>query len=192
MNAYRPPLPVLRLPRSSGTTNLFHAFYTPLFAPWRRDRENLNPGNILYHKLLDNYQVAPKDILRWQVVANTAVKEVPKAVMRERLRRRVREAFREALKQEGYDSKGKVLRSETTTGKPFRDLKGTLEIHCRTRAGLDCEFVEMTKYAKSAVSAVVQSFNYGTQKRGFDGTEWWKPDVRSYGTTERMWQGNKV
>ncbi len=132
-----PSLPALRLPRSSGPTNLVHAFYTPLFAPWRRDRDNLNPGNILYHKLLDSYEDMPKDTLRWQVIAHTAIKEVPKAVMRERLRRRVREAFREALKQEGYDSEGKVLPTGATNRTSLRDLKGTLELHCRGRAGLD-------------------------------------------------------
>lgn len=100
--------------------------------------------------------------------------------MRERLRRRVREAFREALKQEGYDSKGKVLRPDMATTGPSRDLKGTLELTCQGRAGLDCEFGEMVEYAKHAVSAVVQSSEYNNRRLGFHGTEWWNPNLHGY------------
>jgi hypothetical protein len=128
---------------------------------------------------MDSYENMPKNTLRWRVVANTAVRDVPKAVMRERLRRRVREAFREALKQEGYDSEGNVLQSETATGTPLRPLRGTLEIHCRGRAGLDSEFAEMTKYARGCVSTVVQSCHHSNWKKGSVGAgeQWWKLDA---------------
>ncbi len=139
-----PIIPSLRIPRSTMPANLLHAFYTPVFAPWRREREHLTPNDISYLKLMGSYQYMPKDILRWQVIANTAIKEVPKAVMRERLRRRLREAFREALKQLGYDWHGRVLQTGQATGTPLKDLKGTLEIHCRGRAGLDCKFLSLT------------------------------------------------
>ena len=143
---------------------------------------------------MDSYENMAKDTLRWRVIANTAVKEVPKAVMRERLRRRVREAFREALKQEGYDSEGKVLQSETTTRTPLRDLRGTLELHCRGRAGLDCEFTEMTKYARGCVSAVVQSLHHGNGKKGPVGADeqWWKLDAATYQTPGTEWQRNEI
>lgn len=157
--------------------NLFHIFYTPVFAPWRWDREYLTPDDILYPKLMDSYQNMPKDTLRWHVVANTAVKEVPKAVMRERLRRRLREAFRHALKQLGYDWHGRVLQPGQATGKPLNDLKGTLEIHCRGRAGLDCEFLQLVDHAKTAVSAVANSCK---QHNGI---------VRLVGREAQWWEG---
>ncbi len=173
-----PLLPSLRITRSSLPTNLYHMFYTPGFAPWRRDREQLTPNNPSYLKLMDAYQNTPKDTLRWQVVANTAVKEIPKAVMRERLRRRLREAFREALKQLGYDWHGRVLQSEHAVGRETsKDLKGTLEIHCRGRAGLDCAFPDLVDYAKSAVSDVVRSWkNQSTQTPQTAAREnpWWE------------------
>ena len=179
---YIPQLPSLRVPRPTMPTNLFHIFYTPVFAPWRRDREHLTPNDISYPKLMDDYQNMPKDILRWQVIANTAVKEVPKAVMRERLRRRSREAFREALKQLGYDWHGRVLQPGQAMRKMSKNLKGTLEIHCRGRAGLDCEFPELIDYAKSAVSAVEKSCNQSTGTIRIVGREgsWWEGDSAHY------------
>ncbi|ERF68199.1 hypothetical protein EPUS_05280 [Endocarpon pusillum Z07020] len=172
-----PQIPTLRLPRSTTMpANLFQMFYTPVFAPWRWDREHLTPNDILYPKLMDSYQNMPKDILRWHVVANTAVKEVPKAVMRERLRRRLREAFRDALKQLGYDWHGRVLQPGQATGQPLNDLKGTWEIHCRGRAGLDCEFLELVNYAKSAVSAVDKSCKQhaGIVRKVGREAQWWE------------------
>ncbi len=175
-----PLIPSLRITRSTLPANLYHIFYTPDFAPWRRDREQLTPNNVSYLKLMDSYQNAPKDTLRWQVVANTAVKEIPKAVMRERLRRRLREAFREALKQLGYDWHGRVLQSAHATGKEtLKDLKGTLEIHCRGRAGLDCAFLDLVDHAKSAVCDVARSCNQSTQidRRG---KPWWEGGSADY------------
>ena len=61
-------------------------------------------------------------------------------------------------------------------GKPLNDLKGTLEIHCRGRAGLDCEFLELVDYAKSAVSAVDNSCN---QRAGM---------VRTFGREAPWWE----
>lgn len=121
---------------------------------------DLHPNNVTYHKLLDDYQNMPQDTLRWIVVANTAVKEVPKAVMRERLRRRVRGAFRQALQIAGYDWKdGKLWVGDKPTEKqtPSQDLRGTLEIHCRGRAALDCEFTEILEHANTVVQEVVRA-----------------------------------
>lgn len=177
-----PLIPPLRITRSAIPTNLYHIFYTPDFAPWRRDREHLTPNDISYPKLMDDYRNMPKDILRWQVIANTAVREVPKAVMRERLRRRLREAFREALKQLGWDWHGRVLQPEQATGETaLKDLKGTLEIHCRGRAGLDCGFLELVDYAKSAVSAVGKSCqSTGIARTGGRGNLWWEGGSADY------------
>lgn len=153
----------VRILRQSKLLSHFCVFYTPLFAPWRRDRQDLNPHNVLYYKLLDDYQNMPQDTLRWLVTANTSIKEVPKAVMRERLRRRVREAFRESLKLAGYDWKnGKLLQRDEATVKqtPSQDLRGTLEIHCRGRAPLDCEFAEIVDYANIVVHEVVTSSSW--------------------------------
>jgi RNase P protein component len=140
------------------------------------------PNNIIHPKLMDIYENTPQDVLRWQVIANTAIREVPKAVMRERLRRRVREAFREALKEMGYDRNGRVLRPAPAAGKTAKDLRGTLEIHCRSRAGLDCEFGEIVQFARSALDAVVKSFNQSSAKSGHFsmGGEWWKLGVAEY------------
>jgi hypothetical protein len=77
--------------------------------------------------------------------------------MRERLRRRVHEAFRKALKEMWYDKNGRVLQpAPAAAGKAAKDLKGTLEIHRRTHAGLDCEFGEIVQFARSALDAVVK------------------------------------
>jgi hypothetical protein len=135
--------------------------------------------NILYHKLMDDYQNAPHDTLRWQVIANTAVKEAPKQVMRERLRRRVREAFREAFKEAGYDRDGRVLQRGQPNQKPLRHLRGTLEIHCRGRAGLDCEFGEIVGSARSVVDTVVKSFSQSNEIPGASGQqgEWWDQGI---------------
>lgn len=176
-----PRIPAIRISRSNGPANLFHVYYTPLFAPWRWDRENLVPHNILYPKLMDHYQNMAQDRLRWQVIAHTAIREAPLTVMRERLRRRVREGFREGLKETGYDSNGRVLPSVPAQAKPLQDLRGTLEIHCRGRAGLDCEFTEIVTVAKSALSVVVKSFQQHSEKAKSLGAaeEWWKLDVRA-------------
>jgi hypothetical protein len=177
-----PLIPALRIPRTASPANLLHIYYTPLFAPWRFDRENMVPNHIVFPKLMDIYENTPQDVLRWQVIANTAIREVPKAVMRERLRRRVREAFREALKGMGYDRNGRVLQPAPPAGKTAKDLRGTLEIHCRSRAGLDCEFGEIVQFARSALDAVVKSFNQSSAKPGkFSmGGEWWKLGVAEY------------
>lgn len=177
-----PQIPSLRIPRSKGPVNLFHIFYTPLFAPWRLDWDHLSAYDVFYSKLLDKYENMPKDTLRWQVVANTAVKEVPKAVMRERLRRRVREAFHDALKQMGYESNGRVWQPGRATDTPLQDLRGTLEIHCRGRAGLDCEFVEIVNLAKSALSTVDRSLNQSKGNMGNAGPEgqWWKRGITDF------------
>jgi hypothetical protein len=170
-----PQMQALRLPRSAGPVNLFHIYYSPLFAPWRRDWEFLNPKNIIYPMLLDTYGQMRKDTLRMQVVGNTAVKEVPLAVMRERLRRRVREAFLEALRQMGYDSSGKFSLPGLAQHKPVQDLRGTLEIHCRGRAGLDCDFSEIVKLAKKAVSVVDESLTESNTTLQYAGREpWWR------------------
>lgn len=108
---------------------------------------------------MDTYQNMPQDTLRWLVVAHTAVKEAPKAVMRERIRRRVREAFREALKLMGYDSNGRVLQGYQGVPKPPRDLRGTLEILCRSRAALDCEFAVIIEQAKMVVCTIIESYS---------------------------------
>jgi Ribonuclease P len=174
-----PIIPAIRIHRSIGPANLLHIYYTPLFAPWRPDRENLTPSSVFYAKLMDSYENAPRDTLRWQVVANTAAKEVPKAVMRERLRRRVREAFRQALKETGYDSNGKVLPSVPDSKRPVRDLRGTLEIHCRGPAGLGCGFREVVEVAKGAVQSIVKSHNQSSDHHESSppAYEWWKPSV---------------
>jgi RNase P protein component len=145
------------MPRCIGGTNLFHVYYSPMFAIWRRDREQLTPRSIFYPKLIDSYENMRQDTLRWQVVANTAIKEVPKAVMRERLRRRIRGAFGEALEQLGYDSHGRVLPSGPAKEKLLQDIRGTLEIHCRTRVGLDVDFAEIVRNAHSVINAIVES-----------------------------------
>ncbi len=140
-------------------------------------------NNVFYLKLMDYYQNAPKDTLRWQVVANTAIKELPKAVTRERLRRRLREAFREALKQLGHDRHGRVLQSGQAMGKEtLKDLKGTLEIHCRGRAGLDCKFTDLVDYAKSTVREVGRSYNQSTRIHRMADREnpWWERGNADY------------
>jgi hypothetical protein len=170
-----PQLQALRLPRSAGPVNLFHIFYTPLFAPWRRDFEILDPKNILCPMLLQTYGQMRKDTLRLQVVGHTAVKEVPKTVMRERLRRRVREGFTEAFRQMGYDRNGNLLQPALDQRKPVQDLRGTLEIHCRGRSGLDCEFVEIVNLAKEAISAVDRSLTKSNATQQKVGCEpWWR------------------
>ena len=176
-----PRISSMHVPPLNGPM-LFHIFYTPLFVPWRGDLEDLTPDSVKYAKLIDYYQNVPRDTLRWQVVANTAVKELPKAVMRERLRRRVREGFREGLKQLGYDSKGRVLQPCQGTEKPSRDVRGTLEIHCRTREGLDCTFSKLVNEAKAVLRAVAQSFNQSSGRPGLveSGPQWWEPEVAKY------------
>jgi hypothetical protein len=169
-----PGIPALRILRAPGAVYLFHLYYTPVFAPWRRHRENLTPSNIMYPKLMDTYQNAPHDTLRWHVVSNTAIKEAPKAVLRERIRRRVREAFREALKQTGYDWNGKVLMSaERRSDAPKKNLKGTMEIHCRTRAALDCKFDEIVKQAQQAVLTIVRASGQEDAPLESRGRQWW-------------------
>jgi hypothetical protein len=170
-----PQLQALRLPRPDGPVNLFHVYYSPLFAPWRRDWEMLTPKNILYPMLLDTYGQMRKDTLRFQVIGNTAVKEVPKAVMREHLRRRVREGFATAFRELGYDRNGRILQTDLVQRKPVQDLRGTLEIHCRGRSGLDCDFVEIINLAKEAITMVDRSLtkSNSTQQKG--GCEpWWR------------------
>lgn len=170
-----PQLQALRLPRSASPVNLFHIYYTPLFAPWRRDWEMLTPKNILCPMLLYTYGQMRKDTLRLQVVGNTAVKEVPMAVMRERLRRRVREGFTEAFRQMGYDRNGVILQPGLVQRKPVQDLRGTLEIHCRGRAGLDCDFMEIVDLAKEAISVVDRSLTKSSSTQQNVGCEsWWR------------------
>lgn len=85
--------------------------------------------------------------------------------MRERLRRRVREAFRGALNQAGYDRDGRRLDSFKTKDRSSKDIKGTLEIYCRTRAGLDLDFAEIVREAANVVHKVHESWNSSSGTR---------------------------
>ena len=209
------PLPI-RLPSTLTRHNLCQVFYTPAFAPWLWDRDQLvshqvtkpykssSQHNIAVLKLADEYQnMISRDTLRWQVISNTAAKELPKMVMREHMRRRLREAFREALREAGYDLKGRRVsvdeslmlskpeerqeQAHSTKGHkgdtmgmaapPQRDIKGTLELHCRSRAALDMDFPLLVENCCHILSRVLDHADSETEQRSSPlpgtNTPWW-------------------
>ncbi len=86
----------------------------------------------------------------------------------------------------GYDSNGNVLEGNQAAEKSSKVLKGTLEIHCRGGAGLDCQFADIVNHCKSTVDAV-RSLDWNRSKSGIAGSkgEWWRLAATSHRPLER-------
>ncbi len=133
------------------------ARYCPALRPTtQHEREITDRFNPKQDAVKDLYSRVPPNTLLWRVITNTSQKKVPKAVMRNRLKRRWANAFADSLRQNGYHYNGRSMEGPKKGPNYISGLKGSVELHVFTAAGLELPYVELVKSSNSIIKALRQ------------------------------------